>query len=436
MSKKILIRNPIIVTMNPQLEIRRGDILIEGKYIKSLDRNIPVKADECLEAGDCIVTPGFIQTHVHLCQTLFRNFADDLSLLDWLTKKIWPLEARHTAETMRLSARLGIAELIRSGTTTILDMGSVRHQDVIFEELAASGIRAIAGKTMMDFGKLPAELHESTKVSIDESLRLLTKWHNYDQGRLQYAFAPRFALSCSDELLQESGQLSREHGVIFHTHASENRDEVRLIHERFSCSNIQLIEKLNISADRICLAHCVWPENGDMEFLAARQINVLHCPSANLKLGSGFAPIPKYLEQGINVSLGADGAPCNNNLDIFNEMRLAALIQKPLHGPKCIPAVDIFRMATINGAKALGLEGQTGSIEVNKFADLAFIKNHQVHSIPYENIYSKLIYSTQASDVCHVMINGQWTLKNGRLTTLNEEEIIQSVKKTTNFAIN
>lgn len=428
MNNKLLIKNALLVTMNNNTDVFRGDILIDGKHIIEIGDELQVAGALLFDASGYIITPGFVQTHVHLCQTLFRNLADDLSLLDWLSKKIWPYEAAHTPDSLRLSAKLGLAELIRGGTTTIMDMGTVHHQDVIFEELAQAGLRAVAGKTMMDYGDLPEGLVEKTEVSINESLRLLDKWHNFDNGRLKYAFAPRFALSCSDELLIETGRLAKEKGVLYHTHAAENREEGRLILERFGVSNIMLFDKLGLADENLCLAHCVWSDEQDRRLLKERDIKVLHCPSANLKLGSGIAPIPDYLDAGVTVSLGADGAPCNNNLDIFSEMRLAALIQKPQYGPQSMPAEKILAMATINGAKTLGLQNEIGSIETGKRADLTFIKNSQVHSIPYENVYSKLVYSTHSADVAHVMIDGRWVLKDRRLQTINEKEVIQAVE--------
>lgn len=425
----ILIKNAFIVTMNPQREIIKGDILISGNRIKEISESISVQSDEVFSAEDYIITPGFIQTHVHLCQALFRNLADDLSLLDWLEQKIWPYEAGHTSESIRLSARLGIAELFLSGTTTIMDMGTVHHQDDIFEALAETGIRAVAGKAMMDFGNHPAGLQESTKDSIDESLRLLNKWHRYDNGRIRYAFAPRFALSCSDDLLRETGNLARENGVLYHTHAAENVNEAELVQQRFGVSNIQLFDKLGVADKNLCLAHCVWTDHEDRQLLKERDIKVLHCPSANLKLGSGIAPIPDYLEQGITVSLGADGSPCNNNLNIFQEMRLAALIQKPLAGPESMPAEQVVQMATVNGARTLALQDEIGSLEPGKRADLTFIKINQVHAIPFDNIYSKIVYSTQASDVAHVLINGKWVLRDRILLTIDEDTLVESVQK-------
>ena len=426
MDQKLLVKNALIVTMDKERRVLNADILIDDKRISKIGAQLNEPGARLFDASGYVVTPGFIQTHVHLCQALYRNRADDLSLLDWLQKKIWPFEAAHTPASMRLSAQLGLAELIRGGTTTILDMGSVHHQDIIFEELERSGMRAVAGKVMMDYGNLPAALAEKTTVSINESLRLLDKWHNFDDGRLKYAFAPRFALSCSEELLRESGRLAREKGVLYHTHAAENKEESRLVRQRFGVSNIMLFDKLGIAGEHLCLAHCVWSDEQDRRLLKERDIKVLHCPSANLKLGSGIAPIPEYMEDGITVSLGADGAPCNNNLDIFNEMRLAALIQKPKYGPRIMPAQKIFEMATINGARTLGLDDETGSIEAGKRADLAFIKNSQVHSIPYENIYAKLVYSSHSADVAHVMIDGRWVMRERRLLTIDEKQVLQA----------
>ncbi|MEJ2544361.1 MAG: amidohydrolase family protein [Calditrichaceae bacterium] len=330
-----------------------------------------------------------------------------------------------------------MAELIRSGTTTIMDFGTVRHQQVIFEELAASGMRALAGKTMMDTGDMPEDMKEKTSDSLAKSEALASQWHNYDNGRLKYAFAPRFVLTCSDELLIETGELAKKFDTILHTHASENKDETKLVMEKFGERNILLFDKLGLADKNLCLAHCIWTDEKEKALLKEREIKVLHCPSANLKLGSGIAPIPGYLEKGIHVSIGADGAPCNNNMDVFNEMRLASLIQKPIHGPEAMPAIETFKLATINGAQALGMEGIIGSIEEGKAADLTFIKNNQVHSIPYENIYSKLVYSTRSSDVEHVMINGQWILRNNQLITINENKLLDSLEsQKVNFGIN
>ncbi len=436
MSRKILIKNPLIVSMNKSLDVYRSDILINGNIISQIADNIRSKFDEQFEAEEYIVLPGFIQTHVHLCQTLFRNMAEDLTLLRWLETKIWPYESIHTPETLTVSAQLGIAELIKSGTTTIMDMGTVHHHDVVFDALNRSGMRAVSGKAMMDAPGTPQGLKESTEQSIKESLRLLEKWHNHDHGRLKYAFAPRFVLACTEELLKETGRISREKKVLFHTHAAENPEEIKKIQTIFGMGNIEYFKKIGITAENLCLAHCVWVNDKEVEILKEDNVKALHCPSANLKLGSGIAPVPEYIQNGITVSLGSDGAPCNNNLNIFNEMRLAGLIQRPRYGVTALPASEIMKMATINGAKTLNLENEVGSIEKGKKADLILLHSEELHSQPYYDVFNKIIYSSQASDIHNVMINGKWVLKNRNLITLNENNILKSAKKVIKLFLN
>jgi cytosine/adenosine deaminase-related metal-dependent hydrolase len=433
-SKPILIKNGLLVTANESSDVFTGDILVHGTEIKDLGVNLKYQDALEFDASQYFICPGFVQTHVHLSQALFRNLADDMSLMDWLKKKIWPLEGQHSENSLRISARLGIAELLLGGTCTIMDIGTVHHMHTVFEEIERSGIRAFCGKTMMDWGAIPDSLRETTAEAIESSVKLLDTWHNRAQGRIKYAFAPRFVLSCTQELLSETHRLCKEYGVPFHSHASENIQETKLVEKTFNARNIEVFEKLGIVGPEVLLAHCIWLDENEKNIMEQNNMRVLHCPSANLKLGSGIAPVPEYIERGISVSLGADGAPCNNNLDIFNEMRLAALIQKPVNGPTALSSEAVFRLATIEGAKALGLQSQIGSIETGKKADLVFCQLYDVHSIPFENIYSKVVYSTKSSDVKHLMIDGRWIIQNRRLITYDIDEIIRSSKQAlTNF---
>jgi len=226
MTNSVLIKNGTIVTMDADNSIVRGDLLIRDGRIAGIGGEGEVKADEVIDASGCAVLPGFIQTHIHLCQTLFRGAADDLSLIDWLKKRIWPMEAAHTPDSIRASARLGIAELIKGGTTCALTMETVRHTEEVLRAVEETGFRATVGKCMMDKGDdLPPELHEPTRTSIDESLRLIDEWHGKADGRIRCCFAPRFAVSCTRELLGEVAKLARERSVMIHTHASENKSE-------------------------------------------------------------------------------------------------------------------------------------------------------------------------------------------------------------------
>src|SRR5437762_1188701 len=229
MTQSILIRNGTIVTMDQNNFIVRGDVFIRDGRIEDVGSHLNAEANEIIDATGCAVLPGFVQTHIHLCQTLFRGAADDLALIDWLKQRVWPMEAAHTPESLFASARLGIAELIRGGTTCALTMETVNHTEAVFRAVEESGFRATVGKCMMDAGEgVPAGLREETDASIAESLELLERWHGAADGRIRYCFAPRFAVSCTRELLERVARASREHRVLVHTHASENRDEIAM----------------------------------------------------------------------------------------------------------------------------------------------------------------------------------------------------------------
>ncbi len=419
----------MIIAADAQGSVIRGDLLVEDDRIRAIGENLPTADAMVFDATPYIVIPGFIQTHIHLCQTLFRNLADDLPLLEWLQERIWPFESSHTPESLRLSAQLGICELLMGGTTTIMDMGTVHHMDVVFEEIALSGIRAFSGKTMMDDQDMHPGLHEPTVKAIDSSLELLERWHNTSNGRVRYAFAPRFLLSCTKDLLKKTAHLANQYKVPFHTHAAESRTEVQMVQDRYGERSFNFMETLKITGPHNCVAHCIWLDETEKMILKENQIKILHCPNSNLKLGSGIAPIPEYLDLGLTVSLGADGAPCNNNLDQFTEMRTAALIQKPKYGPEAMNAETVFRMATIDGARTLGIDDITGSLEIGKKADITFIRNDRIPSIPFENVYSKLVYSTSAAAVEHVMVDGDWIIKNHLPVRYNIGEIIEAVNQ-------
>lgn len=426
----ILIKNGMLLTMNPEREILSADILIEDDRISQIGR-IETQATTIIDATDKLVMPGFVQTHTHLCQTLFRNQADDLSLLDWLQQKIWPMEAAHTEQSITLSANLGIAELFRCGTTTIMDMGTVHHTDAIFTAAEKTGIRAIIGKALMDAGNgIPVSLSESTRDALDEVNRLIKDWHGVANGRLQFALTPRFLISCSNELMLELKILSFENNLIVHSHASESVYETKIINEITGTGNIEAFCDLGLTGPRLCLAHCIWISDDEMELLARTGTKVMHCPSANMKLASGIAHVPEMLEKGIAVSLGADGAPCNNNMDIFMEMRLAAFIQKVrLQDPKALPAQKVVEMATIDGAKVVGLEKEIGSLEVGKKADIILLNLNTIHTQPVTNPYAQLVYSARPENVQTVIVDGKVVMKDRELLTVDEGEVLRKVTK-------
>ncbi len=421
----ILIKGGTVVTMDARGSVSEADLLVRGGRIERVGAQQESGADETIDARGCVVLPGFVQTHVHLCQTLFRGAADDLELIDWLKKRVWPLEAAHDARSIRASARLAVAELIKGGTTCALTMETVRHTEEVFRVVEETGFRATVGKCMMDQGDgVPEGLREEAEGSIAESLALLEKWHGAAEGRIRYCFAPRFAVSCTRELLERVSRLAREHGVLIHTHASENRTEIELVERQTGRRNVEYLDAVGITGPHVALAHCVHVNDEEMSLLARTGTHVAHCPSSNLKLGSGIAPVAEMLERGVNVSLGADGAPCNNRLDMFTEMRTAALLQKVSAGTTSLPAERVLRMATLDGARALGLEEEIGSLEAGKRADITVLDLRRLHLTPRPDIISTVVYAAEAADVRTVLVGGQVLLREGSLTTINEQETI------------
>jgi 5-methylthioadenosine/S-adenosylhomocysteine deaminase len=430
MSRSILIKGGTVVTMDETNSIVHGDVLIRDGRIAGLVGEIDETVNDVIEAEGCVVLPGFVQTHVHLCQTLFRGAADDLSLIDWLKKRVWPMEAAHTPESIRASAQLGIAELIKGGTTCALTMETVRHTEEVLRVVEESGFRAIVGKCMMDKGDgVPSALQEKTSESIRESVALIEAWHGKADGRIRCCFAPRFAISCTRELLSEVSQLAKKYRVMIHTHASENRNECEIVERESGMRNVAYLDSLGISGSHVLLAHCVHLEAGELETLARTKTNVAHCPSSNLKLGSGLARIAEMLARKISVSLGADGAACNNRLDMFTEMRTAGLLQKLAHGPEALPAARVLRMATIDGARALDLDKEIGSLEIGKRADVIVVDLNRPHTSPASDVVSALVYSAQPADVRATIIDGRVMMREGKLVTLDETSVIEAANR-------
>jgi cytosine/adenosine deaminase-related metal-dependent hydrolase len=437
MKRKLIIPNRI-VTVNEQNDVLRecGVVVCEGKIesIAPLKDLVTSELDgEILDYSNCVLIPGFVQTHIHLCQTLFRGFADDLELLDWLQKRIFPFENSHSKSSLRASVRLGISDLLKGGTTTLLDMGTLRHQEIIFEELHRSGIRAFAGNCMMDQNDLYPTFSETTDWNLKATYDWAKSYHNSNNGKVKFGFAPRFVLSCTEKLLKETKDLMKDFdGSIFHTHSSENKKEVETVRKMTGKENIEYFDSIGVLDSNTVLAHCIHLNDNEIKTLKKNSAKVSHCPSSNLKLGSGIANIPRFLKEGISVSLGADGAPCNNSLSAFTEMRHAALIQKPLYGPTAMDALTVFRLATIEGAKALHLENQIGSIELGKKADFVLLdleKTDQPLQLNDEQIYSSIVYSASKENINSVMIDGEFVVMNGKSLLYDEAELISDGKK-------
>ncbi len=420
-AKSVLIQNGILVTMDPQRRVFEGSLYVEDGRIAEVDTRRR-QADEIIDARGMMVLPGFIQTHVHLCQVLFRGLADDTDVVDWLKTRIWPLESAHDEDSINASARLGIAELIAGGTTTALSMETARHTDGVCDAVAQSGFRCFLGNAMMDVVEPGTEMRGlSSQESFEETRRLHRAWNGKAGGRLHTAVMPRGARNCSPELVELSRRFAEQNGLLVHTHVSENGPLSARMKQETGFGDIELLDRQGLAGPKLVVAHAIHLSESEMETVRQKGVKIAHCPSANLKLASGFCKAPEMLKHGINVSLGADGAPCNNNLDMFNEMRLAGLIHKPRCGPTGMDACTVLEMATIGGAKALGIDGELGSLEAGKKADIILLRRDGLHCNPLPGVpvESRIVYSMKSFDVDTTMIDGEILYRRGVFTRMN-----------------
>jgi 5-methylthioadenosine/S-adenosylhomocysteine deaminase len=408
-----------------------GAVSVRDGRIVSVGAEPAAPHDIVIDAAGSYLLPGFSQTHLHLCQTLFRGYADDLRLMDWLRTRIWPMEAAHTPASLRAAARLACLELLRSGTTSILTMETVHDTDAVIEATAETGIRATLGKCLMDdtTPDAPARLREDGRRALDESLALHTRYDGSSNGRIRVALAPRFALSCSRELLEEVAALSARDNILVHTHASEQQEEIAMVRAATGRANIRYFDDVGLATPLLNVAHCVRVDEAEQALLAARDVKVTHCPGSNLKLGSGIAPVAELRAQGVNVSLGADGAACNNHLDMFGEMRLAATLQAMRRGPGTLAARDVLSMATRNGANALGRDAEIGSIEAGKKADLILVAASPAHMAPSPDPFSAIVYAARPTDVRLTMVDGAILVRDGAPVRLDEAEIALTARE-------
>jgi len=425
-----LIRHATILTMNDTWDVVEGAVSVRDGRIASIGREPEAPHDRVIDAAGGMLLPGFVQTHVHLCQTLFRGYADDLALLEWLRRRIWPMEAAHTPASLRAATRLACSELLRSGTTSVLTMETVHDTDAVFEAASDMGIRATIGKCLMDADdQAPPRLREPARRALDESAALHRRWHQTAGGRIRAAFAPRFALSCSRDLLEAVASLSRRDTTLVHTHAAEQREEVALVRARTGMRNIEYFAEIGLATRLLCAAHCVWVEEHERDILASRDVKVMHCPGSNLKLGSGIAAVSEMMALGVCVSLGADGAACNNHLDMFGEMRLAAGLQAVRLGPGTLPARQALWMATRNGARTLGLEQEIGSIQVGRRADLVLVDARAPHLQPRPDPFSTIVYAARPADVRMTMVDGELLVDEFELTKVDPRQIADEARR-------
>jgi len=438
----ILFEDAIIVTMDPRRRvIEGGSILVEGDRIaeiKGPDKRSE-KAEQRISAKGMAVIPGLVDTHLHLAQSLLRGCADDLSLVEWLRERVWPIQGCFTEEDGRVSAQLSMLEMIRSGTTSFVGVDVVSRYgfDGIAESVVKAGLRGALAKTIMDspgYGRkgsiMPAGLVEDREACLREAKSMVKKWNGIRGGLVRTWLAPRSLGGCSRELYEEVAELAKEQKTRVTMHLAEVKEDVRYAKQNFGLTPFEFIEKVGLAGPRSLFAHMVWLTDNDVKRVGDTKANVAHCPSSNLKLASGIPKVPELLAAGANVGLGCDGAPCNNSYDMIRELKIAAVIQKGrLLDPLTMPASAVLEMATIRGARAMGMESQVGSIEVGKKADLAFVDLRKPHLTPFRDIVSNIVYSAMGSDVDTVLADGRLLLRHGKALTLDEEEIVGGAQR-------
>jgi 5-methylthioadenosine/S-adenosylhomocysteine deaminase len=368
-----------------------------------------------------VLMPGLVGAHVHSVQSLGRGIADDTALLEWLYEYVLPMEAAMDAETMEVAALLGYLELVESGVTTCIDHLSVSHANRAFEAARDIGIRGLFGKVLMDKDSPPG-LRESTDKALEESDRLIRQYDGANDGRIQYAITPRFAISCTEGCLRGVRDLADEHDVRIHVHASENRGECKTVREQTGMENIEWLHEVGLTGEDTILAHCVHTNEHEREILAETGTHVVHCPSSNMKLASGVAPVSEYLDRGINVALGNDGPPCNNTLDPYTEMRQASLLGKvDALDPTVLPAQKVFKMATVNGARAAGFD-RLGKLREGWRADIVGLTTDLTRATPIHDLLSHLVFAAHGDDVCFTMVDGE-VLYDGEATTVDARAV-------------
>ena len=424
----LLILGGTVVTMDSGRRVLAdAGIAVKDGRIVAIDSRVAIRgrysARQTVNAQGKLIVPGLINGHTHIPMVLFRGLADDLDLQEWLTKYIFPAEAKNvTEEFVRVGTRLGLAEMIRGGTTTYCDM--YYFEDAIAEETAKAGVRGVLGETVIDF---PVADNKTNAQAMAYVERFVSHWKGHEL--IVAAIAPHAPYTVSEEHLKAIRAFSDRTGVPIVTHVSETKREVDDSLKAKGASPVAYLDRIGFLNDRVIAAHMVWPQDGETSILKQRGVGVVHNPQSNMKLASGVSPVPRMMQEGIFVGLGTDGAASNNDLNMWEEMDTSAKLHKVFSGdPRVLSAQQAFELATIRGAQALHLEKEIGSLEVSKRADLLIIERDSLNQIPLYNVYSDLVYATKANDVQTVVINGQVVMRNRRLLTLNETEIKRSAR--------
>lgn len=420
--------------------VARGDLLVVDERIAALGADVPAalrglpggRAERTFDATHALVSPGFVHAHLHLCQTLFRGLAEQSDLLRWLRERIWPLEWQHTEASMAASVRLALLEMLSGGVTCINDMGTTRHTDVIGQVLADTGMRATFGQALMDVGEgVPDGMAQHASIVLARALAVADRWHGKANGRLRVSLAPRFILSCSEALWTDVRDAARERGLIVHTHIAEAPTEGAEVKAAVGCHAAPYFAKHGVLSDRFVGAHGVWLDDGELDLVRAADAALVHCPGSNLKLGSGLADVAAWRAKGIRCGLGSDGAACNNRLDTFAEMGLAGGIARVKRREAPMPAREVLALATIDGARALGLGDVTGSLEPGKQADIAVIDVEGPYSAPFapEDPYTALVFGACQRDVILTVVAGRVLYERETWPTLDPNRVNHDARR-------
>jgi 5-methylthioadenosine/S-adenosylhomocysteine deaminase len=424
----IVIHNGSVITMNSKVDmINNGVLCIKNDTLAKIEpheNHTPLpEGKKIIDAQGGIIMPGLVNTHTHLPMALFRGLADDLPLSVWLNEHIFPAESNHIhPESVRLGALLSGAEMLLSGTTTCCD--GYFYEDNVAAAVNDIGMRAILGQGVIDF---PAPGVSKPEDNVDNAIRFIQKWKNISPLITPSMFC-HSPYTCSEATLKKAKDAADANGVLFQIHTAETKDEYVSIQTKHHTTPVKYLDKIGIIDQNTLLVHAVWLDNDDIEIMAKRRASVSHNPESNMKLASGIAPVPALLKAGVTVGLGTDGCASNNNLDLFSEMDTAAKLHKVnTMDPTVMDAVTVLKMATIDGAKSLGLQDIIGSLEVGKKADVIIIDTRKPHLIPVYNPVSHIVYAAKGSDVQDVIVDGKVLLKNRKLMTVDIEDILEKV---------
>ena len=417
----ILLKDILAVLSEGEKDIiRKADLYVEGNRIVSIDEEPEgFQAEKIIEGKDRLAIPGLINCHTHSYMSFMRNVADDLSFMDWLFGTIDPIEQKMTDEDTYWGACLAIIEMMKSGTTCFNDMQMNIHQTT--RAVKESGMRAVICRGLVGSGD-----DEGGQMRLRQAFEERDAARDCD--RLSFMLGPHAPYTCDEGYMRIVSEEAKKNHMRIHVHLSESESEIQQIKEKYGCRPIEMAERNGLFDVPAIAAHCVQITESDMEILKAKGVSVVTNPASNMKLGNGFAPVPEMLEKGINVCIGTDGAASNNSLNLFHEMSLLALIHKGVKKtPQCISAAQNFRIATINGAKALGLSEEIGSLEVGKKADIAILNLNTPSLTPRNNLLAGLSYSANGSEVETVIIDGKITMENRRVLTMDEEVVYEKV---------